>query len=228
MSRPLEQAFFSSESGGRSGARLGRGRGRGGTQGRGSGGSRNKGGGSISGGGSSSSSSASGSSYGSGSRPPGRCWRCKRRGHIWKECTTRESDFIAECARCSVFVHEESTCSSDAAVLPMELPMSEEDLAVETQGFVVEETCKCSAMVEGEVGGGELGKQIVQYIADSAAACNMTPEADGHTNCRECCRPLGLTNGETTSIAGYGDLTVAFCSDHGWVVNCTTSHMRQC
>ena len=126
------------------------------------------------------------------------------------------------------FVHEESTCSSDAAVVAMGLPMSEEDLAVETQAFVVEETGKCSAMVEGEVGGGELGKQIVQYIADSAAACNMTPDADGHTNYRECCRPLGLANGETTSIAGYGDLTVAFFSDHGWVVNCTTSHMPQC
>ena len=89
-SRSPEQAFFSSESGGRSGARRGRGCGRGGTKGRGrggrsskgrgssskGGGSSSKGGGSSSkGGGSSSASSASGSSHGSGSRPPGRCWR---------------------------------------------------------------------------------------------------------------------------------------------------------
>ena len=43
----------------------------------------------------------------------------------------KESDFLAKCARCSGFGHEESTCSSDAVVLAMELPMSEEDLAVE-------------------------------------------------------------------------------------------------
>ena len=45
-----------------------------------------------------------------------------------------------------------------------------------------------------EVGGGELGKQVVQYIADSAATCNMTPDADGLTNYRKCGRPLGLAN----------------------------------
>ena len=47
-----------------------------------------------------------------------------------------ESDFLVECARCSGFGHEERTCSSDAAVLAMELPMSEENLAVEGQAFV--------------------------------------------------------------------------------------------
>ena len=95
--------------------------------------------------------------------------------------------------------------------------MSEENLAVEAQAFVAEETGKYSAMVEGEVGGGELGKQIVQYIANSVATCSMTPNADDLTNHRDCCRLLGLANGETTSIAGYGNLTVAFRSDHGWV-----------
>ena len=57
----------------------------------------------------------------------------------------------------------------------------------------------------------------MQYIADSAATCNMTPDADGLTNYRECSRPLGLANGGTSSIAGYGGLTVAFRSDNGWV-----------
>ena len=68
-----------------------------------------------------------------------------------------------------------------------------------------------------EVGGGKLGKQVVQYIADSTAPYNMTPDADALTNYKECSRPLGLANGRTTSIAGYGDLTVAFRSDSGWV-----------
>ena len=136
-SRPLEEAFSSSESGDRSGARRGRGRGCSGIQGRDRGGSRNKsggssskGGGSSCGGGSSSANSARGSSHGGGSRPHGRCWRCNRRDHIRGECITKEGDFLAKCAKCSGFSDEESTCSSDAVVLPMELPMSEEDLAV--------------------------------------------------------------------------------------------------
>ena len=61
----------------------------------------------------------------------------------------------------------------------------------------------------------EPGKQVVQYIADSAATCIMTPDADGLTNYRECIR--GLANGGTTSVAGHGELTVAFRSDNGWV-----------
>ena len=64
----------------------------------------------------------------------------------------------------------------------MELPISEEDLAVEAQAFVAKETGKCRVMVEEEVEGGELGKQVMQYIVDSAATCNMTPDADGLIN----------------------------------------------
>ena len=213
-SRPSEQALFSSESGGRSDARPVRGRGRRGTQGRGLGGSSNKGGGISSGGGSSSASSASGSSHGGGSRPPGRCWRCNRRRSIREVCTTNESDFTAECARRFGFGHGESTCSSDTVVLAMELPMSEKDLAVEAQTFVAKETGKCSVMAGEEVDDGELGTQVVRHIADSTTTCNMTPDADGLTNPRECSRPLGLANGGTTSIAGYGELTVACRSEN--------------
>ena len=67
------------------------------------------------------------------------------------------------------------------------------------------------------IGGVALDKQVVQYIADSAATCNMTPDAHGLTNYRECSRPLGLANGETISIVGYSDLTVNLRTDHGWV-----------
>ena len=237
LSRPPEQAFISSTSGGRSGARRGRGHGFGGTQGHGRGGSSSKGGGSSSkdggsssksggsnskgggrsyGGGSSSASSASGISHGGGSRPRGRCWQCNRRGHFREEYITKESDVLAKCARCSDFGHEESTCSSDAAVLTMELPMSE-DIAVGAQVFEVDETGKCRVMVKEEVGGGELGKQVVQYIADSAATYNMTSEAEGLTNYRECSQLLGLANGRTPTLAGYGDIAVTFRPDDGWV-----------
>ena len=184
-SRPPDQAFFSSESVGRSGVRRGRGRGRGGTQGRGRGGSSSKGGGKSSGRGSSSASSSSGNSHGGVSRPPGRCWRCKRRGQAREECTPKESDFIDMCAKCSCFGHEERICSSDVEVLAMGLPTSEEDLAVEAQAFVAKEAGKWSVTVGEEVEGGELGKQIVQYITNSAATYTMTSDADGLTNYRE-------------------------------------------
>ena len=47
-------------------------------------------------------------------------------------------------------------------------------------------------MVGEEVGDGEPGQQVVQYIADSAATCNMTPDANDLANYRERSRPLGL------------------------------------
>ena len=48
---------------------------------------------------------------------------------------------------CSEFSHEESICSSDAAVLAMELPVSEEDLAVEARAFVGKKTGNCRVMI---------------------------------------------------------------------------------
>ena len=229
-SRQPEQAFVSNESGNRSGARRGRDRRGGGRQGRGR--SGNNGGGASSSVGTQRSGDSSpvetqGSSDGAGSLggsgdgrhhiPSGRCFRCRQRGHRRQDCTTRESDFVPRCNRCTGYGHEESSCSSDAAILVVELPVPEEDLAVEAQAFAVLEAGKCSVTIGDAVGGVALDKQVVQYIADSAATCNMTPDADGLTNYRECSRPLGLANGEEISIVGYGDLTVNFRTDHRWV-----------
>ena len=231
-SRQPEQAFASNESGNRSGARRGRDRRNGGGQGRGRGGSSHGGVGNNNSSGTPSGSTSSpvetqGSSDGAGSLggggdgrhhiPSGRCFRCRQRGHRRQDCTTRESEFVPKCNRCTGYGHEESSCSSDAAILVMELPVPEEDLAVEAEAFAVSEAGKCSVTIGDAVGGVALDKQVVQYIADSAATCNMTPDADGLTNYRECRRPLGLANGEETSIVGYGDLTVNFRTDHRWV-----------
>ena len=92
-------------------------------------------------------------------------------------------------------------------MLPIELAILKEGFAGEARAFVAKETGRCSVMVGEEDGGGELGKQVVQYIADSAVTSNMTADADGLTNYRECSRPLGLANGGTTSIVGYGALS---------------------
>ena len=227
-SRQPEHAFASSESGSRSGARRGRDRRSGGEQGRGRGGSSHGGVGNNNSSGTPSGSTSSpvgtqGSSDGAGSLggsgdgrhhiPSGRCFRCRQRGHRKRDCTTRESDFVPRCTRCTGFGHEESSCPSDMAVMVMELPVSEEDLAVESQAFAATEAGKCNAAIDDRVGGEALDKQAVQYIADSAARCNMTPDADGLTNYRECSKPLGLANGEEISIVGYGDLTVNLTTD---------------
>ena len=107
-SQPPEHAFFSNESGDRRGARRGCCRGRMGTQGRGRDGSSSKGGGSSCGGGSSRASSASSSSHGGGSRPHDRCCGCNRRGYVKEKCAAMESYFLAKCARCSGFGHEDN------------------------------------------------------------------------------------------------------------------------
>ena len=231
-SRQPEQAFASSESGDRSGARRGRDRRNGGGQGRGRGGSSHGGVGNNNSSGTPSGSTSSpvetqGSSDGAGSLggsgdgrhhiPSSRCFRCRQRGHRRQDCTTRESDFVPRCNRCTGYGHEESSCSSDAAVLVVELPVPEEDLAVEAQAFAVSEAGKCSVTIGDAVGGVALDKQVMHYIADSAATCNMTPNSDGLTCYRECSRPLGLANGEEITIVGYGDLTVDFRTNHGWV-----------
>ena len=231
-SRQPEEAFVSSESGNRSGARRGRDRGGGGRQGRGRRGNNGGGGGNNNssgtpGGGASSSVGTQRSGDGSGNPgsggdgrhniPSGRCFRCRQRGHRRQDCTTRESDFVPRCNRCTGYGHEESSCSSDAAVLVVELPVPEEDLAVEAQAFAVSEAGKCSVTIGDAVGGVALDKQVMHYIADSAATCSMTPNSDGLTCYRECSRPLGLANGEEITIVGYGDLTVDFRTNHGWV-----------
>ena len=77
----------------------------------------------------------------------------------------------------------------------MELPVSEDDPALEIQAFTATKAGECSATIDDRVGGEALDKQVVQYIADSAATCNMTPDADGLTNYRECSRPLPCKRG---------------------------------
>ena len=138
-------------------------------------------------------------------------------GHRREDCTTKESEFVPRCITCTGFGHDDKPCSSNAAVLVVELPVSKEDLAVEAQTFAVTEAGKFSVTIGDAVGSVALDKQVVQYIADSAATCNMTPDADGLTNHREFSRPLGLANKNAISIVGYGDLAVNLRTDHGWV-----------
>ena len=128
-SRQPEHAFVSSESGGRSSARPGRGSRSGGGQGRGRDESSNGAGGNINSSGNSRNSTggAQGSSGRGGGRlymPPNRCFHCKHRSHRGEDCTTKECEFVPRCIRCTGFGHDESSCSSNAAVLVVELPIS--------------------------------------------------------------------------------------------------------
>ena len=45
---------------------------------------------------------------------------------------------------------------------------------MEAQAFVAKETGKCSVMVGEEVRGGELGKQVVQYIVGYTSVVGKT------------------------------------------------------
>ena len=88
---------------------------------------------------------------------PPTAWRCRRRGHRREECTTKESNFVPRCARCSGFGHEESTCPSDASILVMELP---DDDSEEQTVFAANATGKCSLRIGEEVVDGGLDKQV--------------------------------------------------------------------
>ena len=96
----------------------------------------------------------------------------------------------------------------------MELP---DDDSEEEKVFAANTTGKCRLRIGKEVGDGELDKQAAQYIADSGAICHVTPDANGLTNYRECSRPFGLADRRKISIAGYGNLTVAFFLNESWV-----------
>ena len=226
-SQPPEHAFFSSERGDRSGARRGRGRNRGGGRGSSRGGNSNGGGGhssssSASSTGNNGASSSEGGS-GGGSCTPDRCRRCRRRDHRNKECITKETDFVPRCARGSGFGHEESACPSDATILVMKLLDNDSE---DEKVLAAKATGKCSLRIDGDVRDGELDDQVAQYIADSGATFHLTPDADGLTNFREGSRPLGLADRKRVSIAGYGDLTVAFRSNDSWYMsNCAMEGM---
>ena len=126
--------------------------------------------------------------------------------HEGKRCIVRR------CARCSGVGHQESACPSDATILVLKLP----DDDSEENMFAANATGKCSLRICEEVGDEELDTRVAQYIADSGATCHLTPDADGSTNHRECSRPLVLADRRKISIAGYGDLTVAFRSNDSW------------
>ena len=87
----------------------------------------------------------------------------------------------------------------------------------EEKVFAANAAGNCNLRIGEEVRDGELDKQVAQYLADSGATCHLTPDVDGLTNYRECIRPLGLADRSKISIAGYGDLTVAFRSNDSWV-----------
>lgn len=71
---------------------------------------------------------------------------------------------------------------SEAVMLMMDLPLSEQDLAAEAQAFKTTETGNCSVMVPDEVGRGELDRSC--RITDSAATCNATPGVNSLANYR--------------------------------------------
>ena len=96
----------------------------------------------------------------------------------------------------------------------MELP---DDDFKKAKVFTANATGRFILRTDEEVEGEGLDKQAAQYIADSGATYHLTSEADGLTNYRECSRPIGLAYKRKTSLAGYGNVTVASRSSESWV-----------
>lgn len=124
-------------------------------------------------------------------------------GHSQEDCTTKPSDFAFKCATCDCFEHGEGTCTSARRCWCLSCRFPKKTLPwmlKDAQAFTASEAGKCSAMIGDEVGSEALDKQVVQFIAGSAATCNLTLDADGLNKYRECSQPLSLANGGLISI----------------------------
>lgn len=126
---------------------------------------------------------------------------------------------IVRCNVCLGFGHAASICTSAAAeaVLAIETPLSEEDVAVDAEAFMANKEPPGECTTVNQVGDGELARQVESLVADSAVSCHMSNNADQMDNYQECDRSLNVASGDTIPIAGYGDLTVTFRSGNKWI-----------
>ncbi|CAB1116481.1 unnamed protein product [Ectocarpus sp. CCAP 1310/34] len=204
--RKAEHAFLANDGGNRGGAP---GRSSGGhSKGGGGGGSqKGKGGGRKGGGGGNS----GGGGGGAGSMH-GRCFRCGEKGHQAAACTKPEP---LRCEKCLGYGHDKSKCSSEQAVLAVELPVLDATaLDVAEEALVVRDfTGEWNRVVDR--GGVEQARQE-RFVADTGATNHMFPSANAFENYHECDRRLSVAAGKQAfAIVGYGDVRVTIGSRVG-------------
>ena len=205
--RKAEHAFLANDGGNRGGApgRSSGGRNKGGGGGGGS--QKGKGGGSKGGGGGNS----GGGGGGAGSMH-GRCFRCGEKGHQAAACTKPEP---LRCENCLGYGHDKSKCSSEQAVLAVELPVLDATaLDVAEEALVVRDfTGEWNRVVDR--GGVEQARQE-RFVADTGATNHMFPSANAFENYHECDRRLSVAAGKQAfAIVGYGDVRVTIGSRVG-------------
>lgn len=214
--RGSEQAYTAD--GGRGARSSGRGRGRGRGRNGGGGGSRGGGGGGGGGngrgGGKSGGADGRSGGGGGGEKFAGRCYKCGKKGHMGVSCSTKQSDYIERCDHCVGFGHSKDNCPTEEAVVAE--VVSDVD-SVDNQAFTAEEDQPGECGTVGLVGVTEQDRDVMRYVADTAATCSMFTSADDFVNYLECSGFVKGASGEKSPIHGYGDVTTVFRSGGEWV-----------
>ncbi|CAB1111207.1 unnamed protein product [Ectocarpus sp. CCAP 1310/34] len=142
----------------------------------------------------------------------GGCFRCGEKGDQSAACTKPEP---LRCEKCLGYGHDKSKCSSEQAVLAVELPVLDATaLDVEEEALVVRDfTGEWNRVVDR--GGVEQARQE-RFVADTGATNHMFPSANAFENYHECDRRLSVAAGKQAfAIVGYGDVRVTIGSRVG-------------
>ena len=137
------------------------------------------------------------------------------------DCTTKESDYRPRCENCMGWGHKKDKCATEEAVLAQVVSYESDGDSVTDQAFcaVAQPPGECGIVDLGLVGVEELGQDVMQYVADTAATCSMFRCANAFENYRECNGWVRGIGGDKAPVPllGYGDVVVVLKSEGGWV-----------
>lgn len=152
---------------------------------------------------------------GGGKTFEGRCHTCGKKGHM-SRCSTPKSEYLQQCAHCAGWGHTTDECPTETAVVAEVVEEESETDSLENVAYVAEEHQQGKCGHVGLVGVTEQGRDVMRYVADTAASCSMFTSADSFVKYLECSGSLKGISGTTSPIQGYGDVTVFFRSNNGW------------
>ena len=146
---------------------------------------------------------------------------CGHFGHYQDDCTTKESDYVPRCEKCTGWGHKKEKCATAETVLAQVMSYESDGDSVTDQAFcaVAQPPGECGIVDLGLVGVEELGQDVMQYVADTAATCSMFRCANAFENYREYNGWVRGNGGDKAPVPllGYGDVVVVLKSEGGWV-----------